>query len=62
MGFKKFLGNVKKQYDERQEQKRMEEQEIQEYQDQVNGLLDKFEIPDLDDFLIENMRIPPFER
>ena len=59
LGFKKFLGNVKKQYDERQEQKRMEEQEFQEYQDQVNGLLDKFEIPDLDDFLMKYINNKP---
>lgn len=59
LGFKKFLGNVKKQYDERQEQKRVEEQEHQEWQDLVNDLLGRFEIPDLDDFLMKYINNKP---
>ena len=53
LGFKKFLGNVKKQYDEKQERRRVEEQELQEYEGQVDDLLAQFEIPELDDFFLK---------
>ena len=59
MGFKKLLGNVKKQYEERQEQKRIEEEQFQQYEEQVNGLLDQFEIPQLGDFLIKYVNNKP---
>lgn len=59
MGFKKLLDNVKKQYDERQERKRIEDHEFQQYKDQVNGLLDQFEIPQLGDFLIKYVNNKP---
>ena len=59
LGFKKLLDNVKKQYDERQERKRIEDHEFQQYKDQVNGLLDQFEIPQLGDFLIKYVNNKP---
>lgn len=59
MGFKKFLDNVKEKYEERQEKKLLEEEEFQEYQDTINDLLDRFEIPDLDDFFMKYLNNKP---
>ena len=59
MGLKKFLGNVKEKYDEKQEQKHLEEQEFREYQEMINTLIDRFEIPDLDDFFMKYLNNKP---
>ena len=59
MGFKKFLDNVKEKYEERQEKKHLEEEEFQEYQDAINDLIDRVEIPDLDDFFIKYLNNKP---
>lgn len=59
MGLKKFLGNVKEKYDEKQEQKHLEEQEFREYQEIINTLIDRFEIPDLDDFFMKYLNNKP---
>jgi len=59
LGFKKFLGNVKEKYDERQERKRGEEEEFEEYQDKVNELLDRLEIPDFNDFFMKYLNNKP---
>jgi len=59
MGFKKFLDDVKEKYEERQEKKLLEEEEFQEYQDTINNLLDRFEIPDLDDFFMKYLNNKP---
>ena len=59
MGFKKFLDGVKDKYDQRQERKQKEEEESKEYEKTVNELLDRFEIPDLDDFFMKYINNKP---
>ena len=70
MGFKKFLGNVadkiedkasdiKEAREERREAKRKEEFQQEEIENKVNDLLDKFEIPDLNKFLMKYLNNIP---
>jgi len=47
-----ILGKIKDSIEDRQERKREEQEKQDEYDDKVNDLLDKFEIPDFDDFLM----------
>lgn len=62
MGFKKILGNIKEKYDDYSDQRkkdRARQEKIEregsekhlKYEKAVNSLLEKFEIPDLDQFL-----------
>ena len=70
MGFKKFLGKVadkiedkagdiKEAREERREVKRELEAEREGFQNKVDDLLDKFEIPDLDKFLMKYLNNKP---
>ncbi len=59
MGFKKFLDGVKDKYDQRHERKQKEEEKLKEYKKTVNGLLGRFEIPDLDDFFMKYLNDKP---
>lgn len=70
MGFKKFLGKVvdkieekaedmKEAREERREAKREEEAKQEEFQNKVDDLLDKFEIPDMDKFLMRFLNNKP---
>lgn len=54
-----ILDKVKKSIDAYSERKREEEEEDEEYENKVNDLLDKFEIPDFDDFLIKYLNKKP---
>jgi hypothetical protein len=59
MDFKKIINDVKSKYDERQERKQEEEEEYLEYQDKINELLDRFEIPDFNDFFMKYLNNKP---
>jgi len=70
MGFKKFLGKVadkiedkaddiKEAREERREAKREEEAKQEEFENKVDDLLDKFEIPDFDKFLMRYLNNKP---
>ena len=70
MGFKKFLGKVaekiedkaediKEAREERREARREAEAQHEEYENKVNDLLDKFEIPDMDKFLMRFVNNKP---
>ena len=54
-----ILGKIKDSIEDRQERKREEQEEQEEYDDKVNDLLDKFEIPDFDDFLMNYLNKKP---
>lgn len=54
-----FLGKIKNSIDDRRERKRAANEEWLEYENKVNSLLDKFEIPDFDDFLMSYLNKKP---
>lgn len=63
MGFKKFLGSlagdIKDSIEEKREQRRVSQEQHQEYASLVDALLDKFEIRNLDDFLMRYLNQRP---
>lgn len=59
MDFKKVLGNIKENLDEKREHKRQNKLEQEEFANKVHDLLDKFEIPDFDDFLLKYLNQKP---
>ena len=70
MGFKKFLGKVadkiedkagdiKEAREERREAKKEEESKREGFENKVKDLLDKFEIPDFDKFLMKYLNNKP---
>jgi len=70
MGFKKILGkvvdkiedkaeNIKESREERREEKRLAEEKHEEFENKVYDLLDKFEIPDMDKFLMKYLNNKP---
>ena len=59
MGFKKFLGNVADKIEERREAREVERLKEEEFENKVNDLLDKFEIPDMDKFLMRFLNNKP---
>ena len=54
-----ILGKIKGSIDERREKRRIDKEEWQEYENKVNAMLDKFEIPDFDDFLMNYLNKKP---
>ena len=56
MGFKKFLGNGADKIEEAREVERLKEEE---FENKVNDLLDKFEIPDIEKFLMRFLNNKP---
>ena len=54
-----LLDRIKDNFEERRERKRQEDEKWKEYEDKVNELLDKFEIPDLDKFLMRYLNDKP---
>lgn len=59
MDFKKALGNIKENINEKLEHRRQSKLEQEEFENKVNDLLDKFEIPDFDDFLLKYLNQKP---
>jgi len=57
-----ILGKIKDSIEDRQERKREEQDKQEEYEDKVDDLLDKFEIPDFDDFLMNYLNKKPEPR
>ena len=54
-----ILDKVKKSLDERRERRREEQAEWEKFENKVNPLLDKFEIPDFDNFLMKYLNKKP---
>ncbi|MGH7884477.1 MAG: hypothetical protein ACRENO_02135, partial [Thermodesulfobacteriota bacterium] len=54
-----ILDKVKKSLEEQKARRREEKEEQEEYENKVNDLLDKFEIPDFDDFLMNYLNKKP---
>ena len=57
-----ILGKIKDSVEERRERKRAENEEWEKHENKVNSLLDKFEIPDFDNFLISYLNKKPEPR
>jgi len=54
-----ILGKIKGSIEDRQERKREEQDKQEEYEDKVDDLLEKFEIPDFDKFLMRYLNKKP---